>query len=61
VFKYGDLTAEERAANGRAHEEREALRKAGQADKAKELQGEVFTAGSYDEALRIMSTYCDVY
>lgn len=37
-----------------------ALRKAGQADKSKELQQKVFKAASYDEALRLMMEYCEV-
>ena len=37
-----------------------ALKKAGQADKAKEFTDKAFAAGSYDEVLRLAMTYCDV-
>ena len=37
-----------------------ALKKAGQADKAKEFTDKDFAAGSYDEVLRLAMTYCDV-
>ena len=37
-----------------------ALKKASQHDKAKELTEKVFKAKSYDEALGLMSEYCDV-
>lgn len=36
-----------------------ALRKAGQADQAKEMTDKVFKASSYDEALRIICEYVD--
>lgn len=35
-----------------------ALKKANQYDKAKEMSEKVFNSGSYDEALRIMGDYC---
>lgn len=37
-----------------------ALKRAGQADKAKEMSDRIFECGSYDEALQIMMEYCDV-
>ena len=37
-----------------------ALKRAGQADKAKEMQAECMGSGSYDEALQIMSKYVEV-
>lgn len=37
-----------------------ALKKAGLADKAKELTNRVFDAGSYEEALVIMGEYCEL-
>ncbi len=37
-----------------------ALKKAGQADKAKEFTDKAFAAGSYDEVLQLAMTYCDV-
>lgn len=37
-----------------------ALKAAGQAEQAKELQTKVFSSGSYDEALVLMTEYCDV-
>ena len=37
-----------------------ALKKAGQPDRAKELVGKIFSAGSYAEALRLMEEYCEV-
>lgn len=37
-----------------------ALKKAGQADKAKEMTNKIFNCGSYDLALAIMMEYCDV-
>ena len=39
----------------------QALNKAGQKDKVKEMQERIFKSGSYDEALRIMSDYCKLY
>jgi hypothetical protein len=38
-----------------------ALRKAGQADQAKELAEKVMASGSYDEALALMAEYCEVW
>jgi len=37
------------------------LKKAGQKDKVKEMQERIFKSGSYDEALSIMSDYCELY
>jgi len=37
-----------------------ALKGAGQADAAKEMQAKVFACGSYDEALSILMDYVDV-
>jgi hypothetical protein len=37
-----------------------ALKKAGQPDKAKEFTDKAFSAGNYDEVLRLAMTYCDV-
>jgi hypothetical protein len=37
-----------------------ALKRAHQEDKAKELRTKVFAAKSYDEALGLMCEYCDV-
>ena len=37
-----------------------ALRRAGHPEQVKEFTAKCFAAGSYDEALRIMMTYCDV-
>jgi hypothetical protein len=37
-----------------------ALRRAGTPDKAKEMSERVFNSGSYDEAIAIMSEYCNV-
>lgn len=37
-----------------------ALKKAGQADKAKEMQDKIFSCGSYDEALSITMEYCEI-
>jgi hypothetical protein len=37
-----------------------ALKRAGQADKAKEFTDKAFAAGSYDEVLQLAMTYCDV-
>jgi len=37
-----------------------ALKQAGQRDKVTEMQTRVFNCGSYDEALRIMSDYCQL-
>lgn len=37
-----------------------ALKKAGMQDKAKEMAERCFQAKSYDEALQIMSDYCDL-
>lgn len=37
-----------------------ALRAAGMNDKVKEMQEKIFAAKSYDEALSIMSEYCDL-
>lgn len=37
-----------------------ALKKAGQADKAKEFTSKLFKCGSYDEALALMDDYVDV-
>lgn len=37
-----------------------ALKKVGQADKAKEMQGRILSAKSYEDALRIMAEYCEV-
>jgi hypothetical protein len=37
-----------------------ALKRAGQSEKAKEMQERIFKAGSYDEALSIMGEYCDL-
>lgn len=36
------------------------LKRVGQPEKAKEMQGRIFKAGSYDEALAIMGEYCDL-
>ena len=38
----------------------QALKRAGQADKAKEFQGKLFKCGSYDEALVLMQEYVEV-
>ena len=38
-----------------------ALKKAGQPENADKLQKEVTSAASYDEALTIMTEYCDVH
>ncbi len=38
----------------------QALRKAGQHDKAKEFQGKLFLCHSYDEALQLMMQYVEV-
>ena len=37
-----------------------ALKRAGQPEKAKEMQEKIFAAGSYEEALNIMGEYCDL-
>ena len=37
-----------------------ALKKAGQADKAKEFSTKAMHSGSYDEVLQLAMTYCDV-
>ena len=37
-----------------------ALRKAGQADKAKEMSDKVFASGSYHEALAIIGEYVEI-
>ena len=37
-----------------------ALKKAGQAGKAKEMQDKIFKCGSYNEAPAIMTDYCEV-
>lgn len=37
----------------------QALKRAGQRDKAKEMATKVFTSGSYDEALSIITDYVD--
>lgn len=37
-----------------------ALKKAGQADQAKEFQSKLFQCGSYDEALVLMQDYVEV-
>ena len=37
-----------------------ALKRAGFADEAKALADEVMSAGSYDEALQLMMSYCEV-
>ena len=37
-----------------------ALKKAGQADKAKEMQTKILSSGSYEQALAIMAEYCEV-
>ena len=39
---------------------KKALEKAGQHEKAKEMQNKIFGSGSYDEALAIMMDYCEV-
>lgn len=38
----------------------EALKKAGQGDKAKEFTDKLFKSGSYDDALVLMSEYVEV-
>lgn len=40
---------------------RNALKRANQADKAKEMSDNVFASKSYDEALAIMNEYCEIY
>lgn len=37
-----------------------ALKRANQADKAKEMSEKIFNAGDYDESLRIMGEYCEL-
>jgi hypothetical protein len=37
-----------------------AMKKAGQSEEAKEMTEKIFTSGSYDEALSIISQYCEV-
>lgn len=37
-----------------------ALKRAGQADKAKEMSQKVMSCGSYDEALQIMMEYVEI-
>ena len=37
------------------------LKKAGQPDKAIEFTGKLFECGSYDEALRLMVEYVDIF
>jgi len=37
-----------------------ALKNAGLRDEAKELTNKVFASGSFDEALALMTEYCDV-
>ncbi len=37
-----------------------ALKKEGKYDEAKEMSNRIFACGSYDEALVIMSEYCDL-
>ena len=37
-----------------------ALKKAGQKDKITEMQSRIFSSGSYDNALSIMSEYCEL-
>jgi hypothetical protein len=37
-----------------------ALKQAGQKDKVTEMQSRIFSSGSYDNALSIMSEYCEL-
>jgi uncharacterized Zn finger protein len=37
-----------------------ALKKAGQSENAVKMQKEIFTSGSYNEALQIIMKYCEV-